>query len=166
MINIYNWSYEVDKNLVRIEYSGPIKTKLQSAIKKFNGQPMPVKTRPNEFIVKFKNTRVVNDFITFTLEQYPNFFSLKNNWDITKSSENTISLTAMKESSNSIADLSEILCSFLADSNTISNLTRNEIFDIQINVDATICYISFSIKFATDTEAQDFLMDFIKFKAH
>ena len=70
----------------------------------------------------------------------------------------------MKESSNSIADLSEILCSLLADSNTISNLTRNEIFDIQINVDATICYISFSIKFATDTEAQDFLMDFIKFK--
>ena len=103
MINIYNWSYEVDKNLVRIEYSGPIKTKLQSVIKKFNGQPMPVKTQHNEFIVKFKNSKVVNDFINFTLEQYPNFFSLKNHWDISKSSESRISLTEMEESSNSIS---------------------------------------------------------------
>lgn len=165
MINIYNWSYEVDKNLVRIEFSGNIKTKLQSAIKRFNGQPMPVKTQLNEFIVKFKNTKVVDDFIKFTLEQYPNCFHLNNNWDVTRSSENIISFTAMAESSNSISDLSKILNSFLTDCDTISNLTKNELVDIQINVDATIGYITFNIKFATDIEAKDFLMDFIKFKA-
>ncbi len=165
MINIYDWSYEVDKNLVRIEFSGPIKTKLQSAIKKFNGQPMPVKTQPNEFIIKFKNTKVVDDFIKFTLEYYPNFFRLNNQWDITRSSESIISFTAMKESTNSISDLSKILNSFLADCDIISNLTKNELIDIQINVDATICYITFNIKFATDIEAKDFLKDFSKFKA-
>ena len=165
MIKLYDWSFEVDKNLVRIEFNGNIRTKIQSAIKQFNGQPMPVKMQSNEFIVKFKNKKVVDDFINFILKQYPNYFHLNNNWDVTKSSESIISCTAIKESLHSISDLSEILNSFLVDCYTISNLVKNELEDIQINVDTAICYITFNIRFATDMEAKDFIEDFIKFKA-
>lgn len=165
MINIFDWSYEVDRNFVRIEFSCPIKGKLQSAIKKFNGQLMPVKNQPNEFFVKFKNATIADEFLKFALEQHPNCFHLNNKWDVNISSENTLSFSTMKEGLNSISDLSKILNSFLDDCNTISNLTRNQLTDIQVNADTTLCYITFKINFTTGVESQNFLKDFIKFKA-
>ena len=47
MINIYNWSYEIEKNLVRIEFGCTIKTKIQNIIQQFNGQQL-------EKMVKFE----------------------------------------------------------------------------------------------------------------
>ncbi|MBR0428354.1 MAG: hypothetical protein IJK18_09210 [Clostridia bacterium] len=165
MINVYNWSYQVDKSLVRIEFHDKMKLKLQSAIKKYNGQDMPIKTEQNEFIVKFKNSKVANDFIDYILQEYPNSFTLSNDWDIAKYAENILSLTAIREYSDSTSALEKIIHSLFSDCKIISSLTKYDISNVQISAESSLCYFSFIIEFKTSEDAQIFLDEFLNFKA-
>ena len=54
MINIYNWSYEIEKNLVRIEFGCTIKTKVQNIIQQFNGQQLSIAMGENVLIVNLR----------------------------------------------------------------------------------------------------------------
>ena len=78
MINIYNWSYEIEKNLVRIEFGCTIKTKIQNIIQQFNGQQLSIAMGENVLIVKFKNAKVANDFVNYVKSQNHNSYHLNN----------------------------------------------------------------------------------------
>lgn len=165
MINIYNWSYEIEKNLVRIEFGCTIKTKIQNIIQQFNGQQLSIAMGENVLIVKFKNAKVANDFVNYVISQYPNSFHLNNEWDASKSSETMISFTSMQGSQRSLLSLSETIASLFADSITISNLTKSKVVGIQVSADEDMCYLTFSINFKSSNDVEQFLIDFHRFKA-
>lgn len=165
MINIYNWSYEIEKNLVRIEFGCTIKTKVQNIIQQFNGQQLSIAVGENVLIVKFKNAKVANDFVNYVISQYPNSFHLNNEWEAFKSSETMISFTSMQGSQSSLLSLSETIASLFADSITISNLTKSKVVGIQVSADKDMCYLTFSINFKSSDDVEQFLIDFHRFKA-
>ena len=165
MINIYNWSYEIEKNLVRIEFGCTIKTKVQNIVQQFNGQQLSIAVGENVLIVKFKNAKVANDFVNYVISQYPNSFHLNNEWEAFKSSETMISFTSMQGSQSSLLSLSETIASLFADSITISNLTKGKVVGIQVSADEDMCYLTFSINFKSSNDVEQFLIDFHRFKA-
>lgn len=165
MSNIYNWLYEIDKNLVRLEFGCTIKTKVQNIIQQFNGQQLSIAMGENVLIVKFKNAKVTNEFINYVISQYPNSFHLNNEWEASKSSETTISFTSMQGSQSSLLSLSETIASLFSDSIIISNLTKSKVVGIQVSADEDMCYLTFSINFDSSEDADQFLVDFYKFKA-
>lgn len=165
MIKIYNWSYEIEKNLVRLELGCTIKTKVQNIIRQFNGQQLSIALGENVLIVKFKNAKVASDFVNYVISQYPNSFTLNNEWEVFKSSETTISFTSMQDSQGSLLSLSETIASLFADSITISNLTKSEVENIQVSADDDMCYLTFSIDFKSSDDVEQFLIDFYRFKA-
>lgn len=164
MINLYDWSFQIENNLVRLEYSMQLKKYLESCIKQFGGILMPVKSAENDLIIKFKSSKVANDFILAMQKKYPNSFHLINNWDIGKSSKNALSFSSITKITNSFSELSDLISSLFVDFKVICSLTNKKPLDIQMNVDMTICYFTFSIDFSNNNECEDFLKDFNHFK--
>ena len=165
MINIFDWTFQIDNKLVRIEFTSPIEKYLQSSIEKFGGILLPVNLKENELIIKFQNNKVANDFISDILTKYPNIFHLNNSWDVCKTSNSLLNFTSICNGTNSIIELSKLINSLLEDCKTISSLTENELFNIEINIDATICCFTFNLNFSSYVEAEEFLKNFNRFKA-
>ena len=126
MINVYNWSYEIDRNLVRIEFDLNLEKRIRICIKEFGGQLMPVKTNQNETIVKFKTNKVANDFIVSLYGKYPNSFHLNNEWELSRNSEFIVSFTSMHSGTVLVNELSELINSLFYDCKTISSLISTE----------------------------------------
>lgn len=164
MVNIYNWSYQIENNFVRIIYVPELKKFLQSSIKNFCGVVMNTKMQDNELIIRFKDSKTVENFILAILEKYPNSFHLENLWDICKSSNSSLSFTSICDGNNSISELSKLANSLFTDCQVISLLTTNEITDIKINIDSSICCFTFDINFSSSDEAKIFLKEFNHFK--
>lgn len=163
MINVYKWSSEIERNLVRIEFDFQIKKQILSHVQKFSGQVLPVKNADwTEIFVKFKNSKVAEDFLQSLHAEYPNSFHLENEWELSKKDDRIISFVAMHSSVGTIQVLSNVVSSLLHDCATISGIVNTELFNIQVSADETLCYVSFSVEFDTDIEATIFLKDFNK----
>jgi len=164
MNKMYNWSFQINDNLVRIELSSELKKSLEPYIKKFSGILIPPKSEKDTLIVKFESNKIATQFISSFSEKYPNSFHLNNSWDICTSSNYEISFASLSKSPISISTLSNLSNSLFEDVNVISSLTKNEIKDIKININTCTCYFSFNILFSSSEEAKDFLEEFNYFK--
>lgn len=163
MINIYDWSYAIEKSLVRITFNQPLTNKIIAIAKTFNAQLLTnIKSEENELYFGLKNVSVANEFVTALVEKYPNSFTLKNNWDISQTSSTTISFSCLVDSNLSI--LENVIASMLADYKTITSMTRSKISNFELNIDSSAGYMNFDIIFSSQVNAKNFIHDYNRFK--
>lgn len=163
MINIYDWSYDIEKNLVRITLNQPLTNKIILVANAFKAQLMSnIKCEENELYFGLKNALVANDFIAALTEKYPNSFSLKSNWDISQTANTTVSFSCIVDSNISIVE--DIVINMFDDFKTITSMTNKKVSNFELNIDSTVGYMNFDIVFSTQDDAKNFIHDYNRFK--
>lgn len=163
MINIYDWSYAIEKNLVRITFNQPLANKIIIVANAFKAQLLTnIKGGENELYFALKNSLVASEFVTTLVEKYPNSFILKNNWDIFQTTSTTISFSCLVESKLNIVE--DIVVSMFGDFKIITSMTNGKISNFELNIDSSVGYINFDIVFSTQAKAKNFIHDYNRFK--
>lgn len=163
MINIYDWSYAIEKNIVRITFNQPLANKIIIVANVFKAQLITnIKREENELYFGFKNDIIANDFVTALVEKYPNIFTLKNNWDISQTANTTVSFSCLVDSN--ISAVEEIVTSMFDDFKTITSMTNKKVSNFELNIDSSVGYMNFDIVFSTQDTAKSFIHDYNRFK--
>ncbi len=163
MINIYDWSYAIERNIVRITFNQPLTNKVITVANTFKAQLLTnIKGEENELYFALKNALVANEFVTALINKYPNSFTLKNNWDISQTASTTISFSCLVESKLSI--LEEVVVSMFDDFKIITSMTNGKISNFELNIDSSIGYMNFNILFSNQDKAKNFIHDYNRFK--
>lgn len=163
MINIYDWSYAIERNIVRITFNQPLTNKVIAVANTFKAQLLTnIKGEKDELYFALKNALVANEFVTALTNKYPNSFTLKNNWDISQTASTTISFSCIVESKISI--LEEVVFSMFDDFKIITSMTNGKISNFELNLDSSIGYMNFNILFSNQDIAKNFIHDYNRFK--
>ncbi|MCR5147193.1 MAG: hypothetical protein K6B70_07660 [Clostridia bacterium] len=163
MINIYDWSYDIEKNLVRIAFNQPLANKIILVANSFKAQLISnIKCEDNELYFGLKNALVANDFVTALIEKYPNSFTLKNKWDISQTANTTVSFSCIVDSN--LNDVEGIVITMFDDFKTINSLTNKKVSNFELNIDSSVGYMNFDIVFSTQDSAKNFIHDYNRFK--
>ncbi len=163
MINIYDWSYAIEKNIVRITFNQPLANKIIIVANVFKAQLITnIKCEENELYFGFKNAIIANDFVAALVEKYPNIFTLKNNWDISQTANTTVSFSCLVDSNTSVVE--EIVTSMFDDFKTITSMTNKKVSNFELNIDSSVGYMNFDIVFSTQDNAKNFIHDYNRFK--
>ena len=163
MINIYDWSYAIERNIVRITFNQPLTNKVIAVANAFKAQLLTnIKGEKNELYFALKNALVANEFVTALTNKYPNSFTLKNNWDISQTASTTISFSCIVESKISIIE--EVVVSMFDDFKIITSMTNGKISNFELNIDSSIGYMNFNILFSNQDKATNFIHDYNRFK--
>ena len=163
MINIYDWSYTIEKNLVRITFNQSLANKIIIVGNAFKAHLLTnIKSEENELYFALKNSLTANEFVASLIEKYPNSFTLKNNWDISQTANTTISFFCLVEANLSIVE--DIVVSLFNDFKVISSMTNGKISNFELNIDFSVGYMNFDIIFSTQDKAKNFIHDYNRFK--
>ena len=163
MINIYDWSCTIERNLVRITFNQPLANNIILIGNAFKAQLLTnIKSEENELYFAFKNSLTANEFVIALIEKYPNSFTLKNNWDISQIANTTVSLSCLIETNLCIME--DIILSMFDDFKNITSMTDGKISNFELNIDFSGGYMNFDILFTSPKKAKDFIQGYNKFK--
>lgn len=164
MINIYNWSYVIEKNLVRITFNCPLANKMIVVGKAFNATLLTnIKGNDNELYFSLKNNVIAYEFVNTLMAKYPNSFSLKNNWNISQTANFTVCFYCLIESNQNPTLIKDTVSSMFDDLKIISSITDRNICDFELNIDSSVGYMNFNIIFSTQNNARRFIKDYNQF---
>lgn len=163
MINVYDWSYDIERSIVRITFHEPIANKIIQVAEAQKARLLTnVKCAENELYFGLRTSVAISNFITALAQKYPNSFTLKNDWDISQTDNSTVSFSCLVEPNMNIIE--DIVASMFDDFRFISSMTKRKTSNFELNVDGSIAYMTFDIIFSTQDEARTFIYDYNRFK--